>query len=63
MKSVRTPKGPASRAEFRAAVKQLKKLFPSETREEIERVVWSLQMGNPQRRRRQLVAKAIEIFV
>jgi hypothetical protein len=58
----RVPYGKKQTNERRAAAKTLKALFPHETREEIDRVLWSWHMANPKRTRRQLVNLGTELF-
>lgn len=58
----RLPYGKKQTNERRAAAKVLKELFPYETQEEIDRVLWAWHMGNPKRTRRQLINLGIELF-
>jgi len=59
----RIPYGKKQTNERRAAAKTLKALYPCETREEIDRVLWSAHMANPKRTRRQLVRWGIRLFL
>lgn len=59
----RIPYGKQQTNERSAAAKVLKKMFPNETRGEIDRVLWAYHMADPDRTRRQLIRKATELFM